>query len=258
LTARHTDGPEASLLRVIKRTLLWAGAVLAGIALTYAAVLTWPDPLFVFSAGTGKIVVASDRPIPLAGGARFLQGCERLLARSPLKAGDHQYHVYVTNEDWRRRLFFLAHPQAWGLTYTIGLRGTSFLSGANFETGQVVHWGYVGTPPRTLAWLCAHEVTHIIEWEHVGLRRFFVPRWAWEGFAEYVGIENRETFDELWGALGDRPDDTPTIIKYGSYPRYRLLVTFFIEKKGWSVDQLLQTRLTEDEAMKIVRAGAQR
>jgi hypothetical protein len=47
------------------------------------------------------------------------------------------------------------------------------------------------------------------------------------------------------------------IVKYGSYPRYRLLVTFFIEKKGWSVDQLLRTRLTEDEAMKIVRAAGQ-
>ena len=246
------------MLRVIKRILPWAGAALAAIALMYGAVLTHPDPLFAFSAGSGKIVVASDRPIPSAGGDRFLRDCERLLARSPLKPGAHQYRVYVTNEDWRRRLFFLPNPDAWGLTYTIGLWGTSYLSGAKFETGQVVHWEYVGTPPRTLAWLCAHELTHVIAWEHVGLARFLVPRWAWEGFADYVGIENRERFDELWRALGDRPVDTPMIIRYGSYPRYRLLVTFFIEKKGWSVDQLLQTRLTEDEAIKIVRAYAQR
>jgi hypothetical protein len=45
------------------------------------------------------------------------------------------------------------------------------------------------------------------------------------------------------------------MVRYGSYPRYRLLVTFFIEKKGWSVDQLLQTRLTEDEATEIMRAA---
>ena len=48
------------------------------------------------------------------------------------------------------------------------------------------------------------------------------------------------------------------MIRYGSYPRYRLLVTFFIEKKGWSVDQLLQTRLTQDEATAIMRADAGR
>ena len=47
-------------------------------------------------------------------------------------------------------------------------------------------------------------------------------------------------------------------IKYGSYPRYRLLVTYFVEKQGWSIDQLLHTRLTEDEATEIMRADATR
>jgi hypothetical protein len=94
--------------------------------------------------------------------------------------------------------------------------------------------------------------------EHVGLARFRVPQWVWEGVPDYVGIENRQSFEELRDALGDRPVDIPMMIKYGSYPRYRLLVTFFIEKKGWSVDQLLQTRLTEDEATEIMRADAKR
>ena len=40
---------------------------------------------------------------------------------------------------------------------------------------------------------------------------------------------------------------------YGSYPRYRLLVTYFIERKGWTVEQLLQTRLTFDEANELMR-----
>ena len=30
--------------------------------------------------------------------------------------------------------------------------------------------------------------------------------------------------------------------------------SYFIEKKEWTVDQLLQTRLTEDEATEIMRA----
>jgi hypothetical protein len=33
-------------------------------------------------------------------------------------------------------------------------------------------------------------------------------------------------------------------------------VTYFIEKKEWTVDQLLQTRLTEDEAIKFMHADA--
>jgi hypothetical protein len=246
---------RTQVLRVLKRTLLWAGAALAAPLLLFGALLAWPDPLFAYSLGTGKIVVASDRPIASAGGERFLRDCERLLERSPLQAKAHKYRVYVTNENWRQRLFFLPSPKAWGLAYSL-FGGPAFLSGADFETGRVVHWGYVGTPPRTLAWLCAHELTHIIIAEHVGLARFRVPMWVWEGLPDYVGIENRQSFGELRDALGDRPVDIPMMIRYGSYPRYRLLVTFFIEKKGWSVDQLLQTRLTEDEATAIMRADA--
>jgi hypothetical protein len=34
------------------------------------------------------------------------------------------------------------------------------MSGADFDTGQLVHWRYAGTPPRMLALVCAHELTH--------------------------------------------------------------------------------------------------
>lgn len=242
--------------RAIKRTLLCAGAALAIPIFAFCALVAWPDPLFAYSLGAGKIVIASDRPIPSAGGERVLQDCERLLERSPLKTKSRRYRLYVTNENWRQRLFFLPNREAWGLAY--GLAGTAFLTGANFETGRVMHWGYVGTPPRTLAWLCAHELTHLITFEHLGLAAFRVPRWAFEGLADYVGIENRESFEQLRDALGDRPVDIPMMVRYGSYPRYRLLVTFFIERKGWSVDQLLHTKLTAEQANEILLADATR
>jgi hypothetical protein len=109
-----------------------------------------------------------------------------------------------------------------------------------------------------LAALCAHELTHVIAWEHIGLDRLHVPQWVWEGLPDYVAMENRETFEQLRDALGDRPVDTPMRVKYGFYPRYRLLVAYFIEKKRWSVDRLLQTRLSEDEATTIMSADEKR
>ena len=242
--------------RVIKRTLLWIGAIFLAPSLLFCGLIAYPNPLFAYSLGIGKITVFSDRPIPSAGGERFLRDCERLLERSPLKAKGHRYRVYVTNENWRQRLFFRWDPKPWGIAY--GLGGTAFLSGANFETGRVVHLGYVGTPPRTLAWLCAHEVTHLITFEHLGLDRFRMPQWAFEGLADYVGIENREKFEQLRDALGDRLVDIPMMMKYGSYPRYRLLVTYFLEKKGWSIEQLLHTRLKVEEANEIMQVEANR
>ena len=69
---------------------------------------------------------------------------------------------------------------------------------------------------------------------------------------------DQSPFEELRDALGDRPVDIPMMVKHGFYPRYRLLVTYFIEKKGWDVEQLLQSRLTEDQAEEMMRADAQR
>ena len=240
----------------MKHALLWACAVPACAALSLGVLIVWPDPLFAFSLRDDKIVVASDRPIPQTGGERLLRECERLLERSPLKAAAHPYRLYVANARWRQLLFFIPHPEAWGLEYPYPLGAHAFLTGADFGAGRVLHWGYVGTPPRTLAYLCAHELTHVIADEHVGIRRFLIPQWAWEGLADYVGIENRQSFEELRGALDDRPVDAAMMQKYGGYPRYRLLVTYFIEKKGWTVDQLLRTRLTTGAAMALMRANA--
>jgi hypothetical protein len=243
--------------RALKRVLLWTGAALAAVALITVDLVVWPAPLFAYTAGSGKIVVASDQPIPAAGGERFPRDCERLLARSPLRAESSQYHIFVTNETWRHRLFFLPAPDAGGLTYFYGLDGHAFLSGADFETGRLVKWGYVTPPPRTLAYFCAHELTHIVVGEHLGvIGSESQPQWVHEGFPDYVAIESRQSFEELWDALGERPVDVPMMQKYGAYPRYRLLVTYFIEKKGWSVDDLLRTRLTFDEAMAMMRADA--
>ena len=197
----------------------------------------------------------SDHPIDAAGGERLLRDCEALLERSPIKPESLRYHVYVTNDDWRHRLFFLMRAKPLGLTYYYGFGGSAFLGGANFETGRIVHWRYVAPPPRTLAYFCAHELTHVITGEHVGMAAFLrMPDWVREGIADYVGFEHRQSFERLREALGERPVDNRMMQTYGSYPRYRLLVTYFLEKKNWSVDELLATRLSEDEALAIMRA----
>src|SRR5262249_36438858 len=145
-------------MRVLKRILLWSGATLVALIAIAMGLIAWPDPLFAYSAGSGKVVVHSDQPIPAAGGAGFVRGCEALLARSPLNADSAHYHIYITNTAWRHHLYFLPNPEAGGVAYSVG--GTAFLSGADFARGRHVKWNYVTTPPRTLAFFCAHELTH--------------------------------------------------------------------------------------------------
>jgi hypothetical protein len=245
-----------SIRRTVKRVVLYAAAALVLVALTFGGLIVWPKPLFAYSFGAGRLVVSSDRPIPAAGGERVLRDCERLLERSPLVAGSREYRLYVANEDWHHRLYFIPSPEAGGISYYYGLGGNAFLSGADFDAGRLVKWGYVTTPPRTLAYFCAHELTHVVTGEHVGLVALLrMPEWVREGIADYAAIEHRQSFEQLRGALGERPVEVAMMQAYGAYPRYRLLVTYFLEKKGWSVDQLLQTKLSTDEALAMMRAG---
>jgi hypothetical protein len=244
-------------MRTVKRALLLLGAALAAVPLSIVGLMAWPEPLFAFSIGAGKIIVASDRPIPPDGGERLTRECARLLERSPLKAESPHYHLFIANEDWRHRLFFLAHPDAGGIEFYFGFRGTAFLSGADLDTGRHVKWSYITPPPRTLAYFCAHELTHIVVDEHIGVvGKLLLREWVHEGLPDYVAIENRQSFEQLRDALGERPVDVPMMQAYGAYPRYRLLVSYFLEKKGWSIEQLLNTRLTDDEATAMMRADA--
>src|SRR5947207_6092517 len=135
-----------SMRRTLKCLVLYAAAGVAAVALSFGGLIAWPKPLFAFSVGTGRIVVSSDRPIPAAGGERVLRDCERLLERSPLVAKSRQYRLYVANEDWHHRLYFIPSPAAGGISYYYGLGGNAFLSGADFNAGRLVKWGYV-TPP---------------------------------------------------------------------------------------------------------------
>jgi hypothetical protein len=235
------------------RAFFWVGAVLALVVVGAATLIIWPSPVFAYSVGTGKVIVASDEPIPAAGGERLLRQCEALLERSPLKARSPHYRVYVTNTAWRHHLFFLPAPNASGVTYAVRHGGNAFLAGADFDRGRLVKWGYVTTPPRTLAYFCAHEVTHIVDAEHVGvIAAHRQPTWVHEGFADFVAMGQRQSFDELRQALGDRPVDVPMMQQFGSYPRYRLLVTYFLEKRRWPVDRLLATRLSFEEATALM------
>jgi hypothetical protein len=131
------------------------------------------------------------------------------LERLQIKAKRRRYWLYVTNGDWRQLLFFIPHPEAWGFAWYYGFGGHAFLNGPTLRPAGSSIRDNIGTPPRTLAYLWAHELTHVIAWEHIGLDRLHVPRWVWEGLPDYVGIENRESYEQLQNALGARPVDIP-------------------------------------------------
>ncbi len=93
---------------------------------------------------------------------------------------------------------------------------------------------------RTLDYFVAHEITHQLTGEAIGPVRFYrLPRWAREGYADYVGKEDAFDYSEARRAF---PAKSPKMDwkRSGLYWRFHLLVAYLLDHQHWSVEQLLK------------------
>lgn len=241
------------LLRALIFTVFGA-AVLGGglLGATYA----FPAPLFDHVFHHGRITIRSDHPVPDS--ARpVIDDIERRLATSPLGDGAAPARetmpmgLYVVNTEWRRKLFWnVTSETAGGFVVIPFSRRHAFLNAADFDKGLLVLPIYgVIEPPRVLAYYGAHELTHVETADRVGMFRFYaMPEWVREGLADYVGFGAGDTFEPLYQSIGGRTDRLKLAKDHGWYAIYRLLVAYFLEVEGWTIDQLLATDLPEPQA----------
>ena len=224
--------------------------VFCGIGSAYA-LLNAPQLLFPYHAQEGRLDLWSDEPFELEAAHRLLADAETRIHRSILD--DRRSHgVVIANRKWHRHLVFLWNYGAAGLNWYPITRNV-FIRSANVAQNQVIRpSGKAVEPPRTLAYYIAHEIGHTLTAEHMGLWRYHrLPRWLREGVADYIGFGGKVDVDRLMRALrtGD-PDLDPK--KSGTYARYRLLVADLLDRKGWTMDRLLQSAPSQREAEAIV------
>ena len=233
----------------------WRGSLFALMAILFVALpLVFPKPLFSHSVTVGELSVHSDRPIPQAEGEQFLQEVQQKLAQSPIEADGMPMQIYITNTEWRWRwLWIVPNKDAGGFVAAPVTRRHTFFSGANFYTDELISpTGYRTQPPRTLDYFGAHELTHVATLETLGLIQFYqTPTWVIEGIADYVAMPPESAAD-LYAKIGEQDADLAMMRAHGVYAPYRLLVTYFLEEEGWSIDQLLATDWTLGEARAVV------
>lgn len=72
-----------------------------------------------------------------------------------------------------------------------------------------------------------------------------------EGVADYIalGAPDITTMD---AELSDNEISLANMVAHGSYPRKRMLVAYYLDVSGWSLDELLQTSMTQNEALKYM------
>lgn len=225
-------------------------ALLALVSLSVVAlcVVVAPDLLFPYKRTLGAITIEDSKPIPPEAD-RVLAEINTALATGPFRV-DVPLTLYVA-DGWRGRFFFAAAPNAGGVVYYPITRRHAFLSGADYHTGRLLNKGKVIKAPRTLAYYSIHELTHVLTGRAVGWKRFGdMPLWVREGLADYVALRAQGV-----PALGDPTPGGSVVMApaKGSYPQYRALVAWALERDGWTITRLLATDLTAQQMVALIR-----
>ena len=245
---------------LFRRTMLSVAGAVALTGASVAGVLAYPQPLFAYHVEAGRLSLYSDVAFDPAAGRAVLDEVAARLARSALD--DRAPHrIFVANAEWRRRLLFLWGYGAGGINfYPVG--GGVFLRQADIAADRLLHASCAGNPfpacgtpvapPRTLAYYAAHEIGHDFIAERIGpVANWRLPKWIREGMADYIGFASQVDVDALRAAWkrGD-PDLDPQ--RSGTYARYRLLVAWFLDREGWTIDRLLASAMPQAEAERRV------
>jgi hypothetical protein len=191
------------------------------VALAGALVVAFPAPVFSSSLTRGTITLHATEPLPPNAIAIMDQALARL-RRSPLYDPARSVDVFVCRNDWRWLLFSGLNGRAAAVarapfSHDVIIRGANFRENRYLQAG-----GRLSPAERPLSYLLAHEVTHVLIADALGLAESYrLPAWLSEGYADYVAHEGR--FDRA-AALRTLSRATEPTRREGRYLPYMLLV----------------------------------
>ncbi len=229
---------------------LW---LLAAVAAGWLALVVHPQPLFAYTARQGNIVLHARRPFPPAT-QPLLQDVLRRVSASPLYDGGRVHDVFLCDTPALYGFLALWAYKSGGVTQTL-LNGHAFIRPYDIERGTVFgRSGEVKTGGRTLAYFIAHEVTHAMTADRIGRWRYHrLSHFQAEGYADHVAFARPLDLHAGREALvRGAPEMNPG--QSGLYRRYELLVAYLLQRRGFSVAQLLAGPLDRAVIEEQVRA----
>jgi len=243
---------------VLRRLLRGLGAlalVVIGFHAAILGLLIYPDCLFTYYTERGRLSLYSDEPFDAAKAQAILAAIDARLARSSIDDQTRPSRIFVSNADWRQRLFMNLAYGAGGVNFYPITRNV-FLRNADIDGDAL--YGQSGKPaeaPRTFTYFAAHEIGHTLTAERLGIWHFWnwrLPSWIREGTADYVGLAGDIDVDPLYARY--RAHDPFFAPGSGHYDRYRLLATYFLKRKHWTMDQLLTSNMPMADAEREMNA----
>ena len=227
---------------------------IGSICATIFLLLNLPQPFFQTSVRAKNLTMYSDQSFMPASGQYLLELVETKLQKSPLYSAAQKHQIFICNARWRQRLFF---------TYQYGVGGVNYypLTTNVFLRDSIIAENCLISPngnrvvaDRSLDYFIAHEIAHTLTGQAVGgIAYYRLPQWKREGYADYVGKGAAFNYDEAKRALLAN-DTKMDYEKSGLYWRFNLLVAHLLDKKHWSIQQLLTEPIEQSAVEEMIRA----
>tara|TARA_R110002072_G_scaffold80930_1_gene185554 strand:+ start:239 stop:934 length:696 start_codon:yes stop_codon:yes gene_type:complete len=214
----------------------------------YLLALAEPALLFEAKAEHGRFRVHSDS-VPALELQEVLERASARLETSPIDNPTILQRVYLCQPNWKRHL--LAPGSSDALALNRRLLATIVVNGGDVEKDTIRSSGSPDLE-RSLSGVLAHEATHTLIREHLGLvKSLRLPSWVNEGYCDYVAGESTFPLARARAMIREGESDPSNLFFYA---RAHLLVQHLLEHEGWSVSDLFERRISADEVEERLRA----
>jgi hypothetical protein len=220
--------------QVQKRGGVWL--TLASVALLVAAFVC---PSWAFQrASDGALTVYTSRNEDRQALYEVVQHAQRKIARSPLFDPERTYPVFLCANDWRWAFYTLFDTRSAARARAPFPRDVLVRDADVSSNRYRQATGTLAAEDRSLDYLLAHEVTHLMISDAVGAtEQHRLPSWLTEGYADYIGRgESFDYDDALRASLGLARTRVPP--QTGMYLEHTLLVAHLLEREGLTPKQL--------------------
>ncbi len=239
-------GKVKKLLKVIGIILLF----LISITVLYSIIFCNPQLLFKYKVVNENLTLYSDEPIPM-NAMNILEEVQAKLSKSEVYKPEISYKIFVCNEMNKFKLFSLSRNKEIGGFCKPYLSSNVFISKSNIESNRILSsYGYEIQGARTLAYVIAHELTHVILKGKAGtIAALQLPAWINEGYSEYIAQKDFNYDKTLDLLKSGKLAEGPVFMAY-YYDKYHLLMSYLLDRKKVSIEEILSGKFKSFEVEK--------
>ena len=185
---------------------------------------------FPYHASYKGLHVYSDMPFKESDAVPILTEVHLRLSDSPIYKPERERSAFICHTEWKEKYYLGGLGKIGGRAYLHAAPHVFFTKADIKEDALMSPRGRPIAAPRTLTYYLAHEFTHVVLGEHLGMARFeALPDWVFEGYPDFVGLGPGYTAAKATDAYENRdPRVNGTMAE--DYMRYGLMVATFLEK----------------------------